>query len=46
MDDCLTFISEWAATFESFDAFEDILSNVARLPVGRLVSTADTLDSD
>ena len=46
MEECLAFVTEWAATFDSFDAFEDLLSNGARMPVGRIVSTADTLKSD
>ncbi len=46
MEACLEHLSAWAATFDSFDGFEDTLSNGARLPVGRLVSTADTLHSD
>ena len=46
MDACLEYLIAWAATFESFEAFEDLLSNGARLPVGRLISTADTVDAD
>ena len=43
---CLEHLAEWAATFDSFDEFEHTLSEGARLPVGRLLSMADTLDTD
>lgn len=46
MELCQQIIADWAATFDSFDAFEDVLSNGARLPVGRLVSAAETLNAD
>ena len=46
LDDCAEVIAAWAATFTSFDAFEDTLSNGARLPVGRLLAPADTLEAD
>ncbi len=45
-EECLAHIKQWAATFDSFDAFEQALSEGARLPVGRIVSTEDTLTSD
>jgi len=43
---CLEHLSAWAKTFDSFEAFEHTLSEGARLPVGRLLSMADTLDAD
>ncbi len=46
MEACLEHLQAWAKTFDSFDAFEDLLSNGARVPVGRLLSTADTLEAD
>jgi crotonobetainyl-CoA:carnitine CoA-transferase CaiB-like acyl-CoA transferase len=46
LDLCLEHLADWARTFTSFEAFEHTLSDGARLPVGRLVSMADTLDSD
>jgi len=46
LDLCLEHLAGWARTFTSFEAFEHTLSDGARLPVGRLVSMADTLDSD
>jgi CoA:oxalate CoA-transferase len=46
LDDCDQVIAAWAATFASFETFEDTLSNGARLPVGRLLSPADTLEAD
>lgn len=45
-DLCLAYLEEWAATFTSFEVFEKTLSEGARLPIGRLVSPADTLTSD
>lgn len=46
MEACVEHLSAWAATFDSFDEFEDTLSNGARLPVGRVLSLADTITSD
>jgi CoA:oxalate CoA-transferase len=46
MDACLEYLSAWAATFDSFEEFEELLSNGARLPVGRVLTTADTVTSD
>ena len=46
MDLCRQIIADWAATFDDFESFEDLLSNGARLPIGRIVSVADTLHSD
>ncbi|MGF1597008.1 MAG: CaiB/BaiF CoA transferase family protein [Acidimicrobiales bacterium] len=43
---CLEHLAAWAATFDDFDTFEDVLSNGARLPVGRVRSIAETVDTD
>ena len=46
MEACVKHLSDWAATFTSFADFEATLSNGARLPVGKVLSIADTLDTD
>jgi crotonobetainyl-CoA:carnitine CoA-transferase CaiB-like acyl-CoA transferase len=46
MDACLEHLAAWAATFDSFDTFEELLSDGARLPIGRVLTTVDTLVSD
>ncbi|MDH3678639.1 MAG: CoA transferase [Acidimicrobiia bacterium] len=46
MEACVEHLSAWAASFDSFEAFEDMLSDGARLPVGRVLSIADTVRSD
>ncbi|MEZ5235444.1 MAG: CaiB/BaiF CoA transferase family protein [Acidimicrobiia bacterium] len=46
LDLCLEHLAAWARTFEDFDTFEHTLSEGARLPVGRLLSMADTLHAD
>jgi len=46
LEECVALIGEVAATFDEFEAFEQMLSDGARLPVGRLVPLADTVDAD
>lgn len=46
LEQCLEHLARWAKTFDSFEAFEHTLSEGARLPVGRLLSMADTLHAD
>jgi crotonobetainyl-CoA:carnitine CoA-transferase CaiB-like acyl-CoA transferase len=46
LDECLELVEAFARTFTSFDEFEHTLSEGARIPVGRLLSMADTLQSD
>lgn len=43
---CEQHLAAWASTFDSFEAFERTLSEGARLPVGRLVALADTVEAD
>jgi crotonobetainyl-CoA:carnitine CoA-transferase CaiB-like acyl-CoA transferase len=43
---CVEHLAAWAATFPTFESFEHTLSEGARLPVGRLVSLADTRHAD
>ena len=43
---CLEHLQAWAAGFDSFDTFEQLLSDGARIPIGRMVSMADTLHAD
>ncbi|MCP4221785.1 MAG: CoA transferase [Actinomycetia bacterium] len=42
---CVEHLRAWAASFTSFDVFEDTLDG-ARLPVGRVLSVADTVNTD
>lgn len=46
MEECIEHLSEWAATFDDFDTFESLLSEGARLPIGRVVSVDDTQSAD
>lgn len=45
MEACVEHLAAWAATFDSFDGFEATLS-AARLPVGRVLSVDETVNSD
>ncbi len=46
LDGCLEIVADWAATFDDFDTFEATMSEGARIPVGRIASTADTVSTD
>jgi crotonobetainyl-CoA:carnitine CoA-transferase CaiB-like acyl-CoA transferase len=46
LEACVELIGRYAATFDSFERFEQTMSEGARLPVGRLVDLADTVDAD
>jgi crotonobetainyl-CoA:carnitine CoA-transferase CaiB-like acyl-CoA transferase len=46
MELCVEHLRAWAATFDSFDVFEDTLSSGARLPVGQVRSLSDTVGTD
>ena len=46
LDACRDLIAEFALRFDSFEAFEQTMSNGARLPIGELRSAADTLTAD
>ena len=46
MDLCLEHLARWTASFDNFDEFEKTLSEGARIPVGRVVSLADTVESE
>jgi crotonobetainyl-CoA:carnitine CoA-transferase CaiB-like acyl-CoA transferase len=46
LEECVELISAFAAGFDRFEDFERTMSEGARLPVGRLVALADTVDAD
>lgn len=46
LDTCRDLIAAYARTFDSFEEFERTLSEGARVPVGELRTTADTLTAD
>lgn len=46
LEDCVAVLAAWAAEFDNFEAFETLLSEGARVPIGRLATIGQTAESD